>query len=292
MEKIIFRISILTALISSLGCGEPEKAPTEIPVNYVKVSTILDTEVNSKLYNIPSPIETFTILKMSGASFDKSLLNPAKNISKYVSNFSRAVNLGTYSSDLSFCLLYKENQDINFYLKNVNELTASLGIEGDFAQRMTQRLKANANNPDSVMQIVAEASVDAYMYLKENQRNNISILITAGGWVEGMHFITNMAHKTQKQEIFGLVASQKKVVKNLIKMLEKFETDPEISGILVDVKEISTIYDTLKPAHDDAVASTDKNVTSVGNNKSYEVTKEQLKTILEKVEALRNKIIS
>lgn len=292
MEKTIIKISLLTAFISFYSCGEPEKAPTEIPVNYVKVSTILDTEVNSKLYNIPSPIETFTILKMSGAAFDKSLLNPAKNISKYVSNFSRAVNLGTYSSDLSFCLLYKENQDVNFYLKNVNELTASLGIEGDFAQRMTQRLKANTNNPDSVMQIVAEASVDAYMYLKENQRNNTSILITAGGWVEGMHFITNMADKTQKQEIFGLVASQKKVVKNLIKMLEKFESDAEIQSILVDIKDISAIYDTLKPKQDIALASSEKNVASIGNNKSFEITKEQLKTILEKVEALRNKLTS
>ncbi len=292
MTKPILTISLLTACISLISCGEPDKTPTEIPVNYVKVSTVLDTELNSKLYNIPSPIETFTILKMSGAAFDKSLLNSPKNISKYISSFSKAVNLGTYSSDLSFCLLYKENQDINFYLKDVNELTASLGIEGDFAQRMTQRLKANANNSDSIMQIVAEASVDAYMYLKENQRNNTSILITAGGWVEGMHFITNMANKTQKSEIFGLVASQKKVVKNLIKMLEKFSSDPEISGILVDIKDISAIFDTLKPAHDDAVASTDKNVTSVGNNKSYEVTKEQLKAILEKVETLRNKLTS
>ncbi len=290
MKKTIKIISLFAAVISLASCGESSKAPNEMAADSVKVSPTVEVEMGSKLYNIPSPIETFTILKMSGATFDNSLLNPVKNITKYVSTFSKSINLGTYSADLSFCLLYKENQDINFYLKNTNDLSTALGINGDFQQAMTQRLKANANNSDSVMQIVSEASVDAYLYLKENQRNNTSILITTGGWVEGMHFITNMATKTQNAEVLGLVASQKKVLKNLIKMLEKFESDPEIASLLVDIKDISSIYDTLKPAKENAVASTDKNMASVGNNKSYEVSKEELKAISEKVESLRNKL--
>ncbi len=290
MKETIKTIALFTAFISIISCGEASKTPTEMPVDSVKVTPEVNAEAGSKLYNIPSPIETFTILKMSGADFDKTLLNPAKNISKYTSSFSKSVNLGTYSSDLSFCLLYKEKQDITFYLKNVNELTAALGIEGDFAQSVTQRLKANADNSDSIMRIVSEASVDAYLYLKENQRSNTSILITTGGWVEGMHFITNMANKTKKKEILGLVASQKKVIKNLVRMLEKFETDPEIAGLLVDIKDISAIYDNLKPTQEIATASSDKKMASIGNNKSFDVSEEQLKTITEKVEKLRNKL--
>lgn len=290
MNKTIKNISLFTAVISLMSCGESTKTSTEMAVDSVSTSAVSGSELGSKLYNIPSPIETFTILKMSGATFDKALLNPAKNISKYNSVFAKSVNLGTYSADLSFCLLYKENQDINFYLKNVNELTTALGIDGDFAQSMTARLKANPNNSDSIMQIVSEASVDAYLYLKENQRNNTSVLITAGGWVEGMHFITNMAGKSKNAEILGLVASQKKVVKNLIKMLQKFEADPEIATLLVDIKEIAAIYDTLKPKQEVAVASADKAIVSIGANTSFEVTEEQLKAIQEKVEVLRNKL--
>lgn len=290
MKKTIKKISFFAAFISLISCGESSKTPNEMAVDSVKMAPAVDAEFGSKLYNIPSPIETFTILKMSGASFDKSLLNPAKNISKYASSFSKAVNLGTYSADLSFCLLYKENQDINFYLKNVNELTAALGIDGDFAQSITERLKANHDNSDSITKIVSEASVDAYLYLKENQRDNTSVLVTTGGWIEGMHFITNMADKTQKKEIIGLVANQKKVVRNLIRMLEKFQSEPEIAAILVDIKELLAIYETLKPIQEIAVASADKNIVSIGNNKSFELSNEQLKAILEKVETLRNKL--
>ena len=290
MNKIIKNISLFTSIIALMSCGEANKSSTEVATDAIETNIVSASEAGSKLYNIPSPIETLTILKMSGATFDKALLNPAKNISRYASVFSKSVNLGTYSADLSFCLLYKENQDINFYLKNVNELTTALGINGDFAQSMTKRLKANPNNSDSVMQIVSEASVDAYLYLKENQRNNTSVLITAGGWVEGMHFVTHMAEKSKNKEILGLVASQKKVVKNLIKMLEKFETDPEIAALLVDIKDIAAIYETLKPIQEVATASEDKSMASIGSSKSFEVTDEQLKAIKEKVVVLRNKL--
>jgi hypothetical protein len=290
MKKAIKTISLFTALVSIISCGESSKTTNEMPVDSVKTIAVADVEDNTELYNIPSPIETFTILKASGATFDKSYLNPVKNISKYNSSFSKAINLGTYSADLSFCLLFKQTADVNFYLKNISELTASLGIIDGFVQTVTKRLQNNSSNSDSMMQIVSEASVNANLYLKENQRNNTTALITAGGWVEGMHFITNMAVKTEKKEIIGLVAGQKNVLKNLIKMLEKLKADPEIAGLVADIKDISAMYDTLKPTQEKAVASADKKIKSIGNNKSYNLSNEQLKAILEKVQSLRNKL--
>lgn len=273
-----------------MSCGEPSKTANDMAVDSVKTVAPADVDDNAPLYNIPSPIETFTILKVSGATFDRLYLNPVKNITKYNSSFSKAINLGTYSADLSFCLLYKQNADVNVYLKNISELTNSLGIIDGFVQSVTKRLEANTNNSDSVMQIVSEATVNANLYLKENQRNNITALITAGGWIEGMHFLTNMAVKTEKKEIIGLVAGQKNVLKNLIKMLEKSKSDSEVAGVLIDITAISTIFDSLKPIQEKAVASENKNIKSIGDNKSYDLSNEQLKSILEKIEALRNKL--
>ena len=39
------------------------------------------------------------------------------------------------------------------------------------------------------------------------------ILIAAGGWVEAMYILTNMAEKTQKEDVIGLVGDQKIVLK-------------------------------------------------------------------------------
>ena len=71
---------------------------------------------------------------------------------------------------------------------------------------------------------------------------------------------------------------------------KKVKADPEIAGILVDIKSVSEIFETLKPSQETAVASLDKNIKSIGNNRSYNLSNDQLKSILEKVESLRNKL--
>jgi hypothetical protein len=290
MKKTILSIPLFTVLISLSSCGDSGKNPSEGGSDSMEVKTATADLKEVVLYNIPSPVETFTILKMAGPGFDKSLTNPSANSSKYVSNFSKAINLGVYSTDLSFCFLYKQNQDFNNYMKNVNDLTTALGIDGSYGQSVTKRLQDNSNNMDSLMAIASEASVNADQYLKENQRVNTTALIAAGSWVEAMHVITSIAVKKENELISGLVADQKIAARNLVKMLEQFNTDQEISDLAKDIKDISSVYENLKPVQGDALVSEDKMLKSIGNNTSYALSKEELQSIYTKVEALRTKL--
>ena len=141
------------------------------------------------------------------------------------------------------------------------------------------------------MQIVSDATVNTDIYLKENQRNSTVVLIAAGAWIESLHIIANTANKMQKEEVTSLVADQRVAIKPLLKMLEQHQSDADVVAITTDIKELSTVYESLQPTELAAAvsASTEKDVTSVGNNKSYSLSKEQLKSILEKTETLRNK---
>lgn len=290
MKKIIRNLSLFLALASIAGCGDGGKNPSENPVDSAEVNTTVETPKDIVLYNIPSPIETLTILKMAGPGFDKSLGNPISNESKYVSNFSKAVNLGIYSTDLSFCFLYDQKQDFNNYLKSVNNLTTALGIDGSYGQSVSKRLQDNSNNLDSLMKIASEASVNADLYLKENQRVNTTALIAAGSWVEAMHIITSIATKKESELLMGLVADQKIAARNLSKMLEQFESEAEIAALSADVKDVSAFYEALQPLQGNSLVAEDKMMKSIGNNTIYEINKEQLKTISDKVEALRTKL--
>jgi hypothetical protein len=293
MKKTVKTIAVFVSLIGLVSCGGADKTANESAVDSTKTTIVVDSTSESQtsvLYNMPSPMETFTVLKMAGGSFDKGFLNPSANISKYTSSFAKSINLGTYSADLSFCLLYKQNQDINIYLKNVNQLTSELDIDGNYVQTVAQRVKVNSNNLDSIVSIVSEATVNANMYLKENQRDNTTALITAGGWLEGLYFITSIANKTQKKEIISLVAEQKSIVKNLVKELEQFQADAEIASLVKEIKVIAYFYETLKPVQEVVTASAQPDVVSIGNNTTYELSKEQLKNLLDKVAALRNKL--
>lgn len=288
MKRITKNIAVFLASVSLISCGG-SGTTTENPVDSTEVKINIDSSKSVVFYNIPSPLETFTILKMSGSSFDKSVLNPTDKIAKYVTGFSKAANLGVYSTDLSFCYLYKQNQDFNSYLKNINDLTNSLGIDGSYGQEVNKRLQSNSNNLDSLMAIVSEAGINADQYLKDNQRNTATATIASGGWVEAMYIIANIADKTQKKDVVGLVGDQKIVLKNLTNMLEQFKSDADISSMLMDMRDIAAIYENVQASQNTPIAS-DKDIISVGNNTSYQLSKEQLKSILEKVTILRNKI--
>ena len=72
-------------------------------------------------------------------------------------------------------------------------------------------------------------------------------------------------------------------------MLEQFKTDEDINSILSDMRNIAVTYETIQASQSTPLTS-DKDIISVGNNTSFVVSKEQLKSILEKVTTLRNKI--
>lgn len=288
MKIITKNVAVFIASISLISCGG-SGTTTENAVDSTEVKLNVDSSKSVVFYNIPSPLETFTILKMSGSGFDKSVLNSTEKVSKYVTNFQKAANLGAYSTDLSFCYLYKQNQDFNTYIKNINDLTNALGIDGSYGQEVNKRLQKNSNNLDSLMAIVSEAGINADEYLKENQRNTETATIAAGGWIEAMYIISNIADKSQNKDIVGLVGDQKIVLKNLMNMLEQFQTDEDIKSILSDMRDIAVTYETIQASQSTPLSS-DKDIISVGNNTSFVVSKEQLKSILEKVTTLRNKI--
>lgn len=287
MIRLFKSISVFIAAVSLISCGG--SGTNDTPIDSTEVKSNIDTSKSVVFYNIPSPLETFTILKMSGSAFDKSVLNSTDKMPKYISSFSKAANLGVYSTDLSFCYLYKQNQDFNTYLKNINELTNALSIDGSYGQEVNKRLQANSTNLDSLMAIVTEAGINADQYLKDNQRNTATATIAAGGWVEAMYIVASIADKTQKEDVIGLVGDQKIVLNNLMNMLEQFKADEEVNTLLTGMREIAAVYENVVATQDTPITS-DKDIISVGNNTSFKLSKDQLKSILEKVTVLRYKI--
>lgn len=286
----IKHVPVFLSLSLLAACGGSNEHSTEATHEAAETVAAVDSSKDVESYNIPSPFETFAVLKLANASFDKTILNPVDRVTKYSSNFSKAVNLGVYSADMSYCFMHKQNQEFNNYLKNVNSLTNSLGIDGSYGEGTAKRLQANANNLDSLMQISTEASLYADSYLKENQRQNTTVAVAFGAWMEGFHIMTSVANKKPSEIVNGLITDQKTVIKNMIKMLEQFPNDNEMNGLLTDIKDIQTIFDGLKAIEHKTEGHEKEAIVSVGNNTSFELSKEQLKALTEKITALRNKL--
>ena len=79
-------------------------------------------------YSLPSPLETAMILKRAGAKYNEEILNSADNTSRYNTNKSMALNLGIYSTDLSYASLFDQTQASIRYMTASKKMAEGLGI--------------------------------------------------------------------------------------------------------------------------------------------------------------------
>ena len=294
IKQIIKIIScFLIALILFTACGNEQKNDTSVtPQDTSNLNTANETpkiaDAKKILYSLPSPLEAATLLKMAGATFDKSSLNLPSNASKYVTNDSKALNLGIYGTDLIFANIFDQTQESTDYLKACNTLASALGIDAAFGEDTYKRLKANVGNRDSMFFILSDASLIADAYFKENERPTASGLSAAGAWIEGLYIATRVVNKTKNEEIIERVVDQKHSLNDLIAILESYGSEKDVAPVLNDLKEMKELYDGLK------VEKTKKEAGSktVGVSRKIIITPEQLKSISEKIEVIRNKIVN
>ena len=64
------------------------------------------------------------------------MLNSSDNLSKYNSNYQKALNLGIYGTDLGYTNIYEQNQDGIKYLSSIKSLAEGLNI-GQFFDILT-----------------------------------------------------------------------------------------------------------------------------------------------------------
>ena len=158
------------------------------------------------------------------------------------------------------------------FLKCVNSLAANIGVNNAFDQAMFDRMEANRENKDSTLEIITGAFKKADEILKINNRPATSAVILAGSWIEGLYVSCQMAKTINGEKIIKTIIEQNESLKNLIIMLDASNLADETKYIVTDLKSIREAFTV-------AEANTVHNL-------------ETIKTISEKVTALRNKLIS
>jgi len=295
MKKLTQRSLFLFVLIGILSaCGSDSGAEKDEAEETELAAESTTKKAQKILYSLPSPIETASMIKKTGANYNKDILNPIENVSEYVTLISKALNMGVYGADLSYASVFDQTQESMFYLSCVKKLADGLGITNAFNENIVGRMQANMSNQDSILQIVSDSYMESDAYLKENERANTSALIIAGGWIEGLYIATKIANSSKKNdELIRRVAEQKSTLSNLISMLEGYEGDETLGIIVKDLKELYALYEGLSETKTEGETSTNaQGVTTIGGETNITMTQDQLNAITGKISAMRNSIIN
>ncbi len=271
MKRNLYIVLFLFSTVLFFSCGgeksediisEEERTKPDIQESKFNAQNVFNTLPDRKL--------VMKLIEENRIEYNPDLLNDPTKANKYAVELAKAVNLGIYGADLSIASSFDQTQESMVFLKCVNVLAGYLGVNSAFDQRMFERIDANENNKDSILEIVTGAFKKVDEILKYNNRPATSAVILSGCWIEGLYVSCQMAQEIDTESIVKAIVGQKESLKNLIVMLEAVTLEENAKFILTDLKELYKVYNVAES-------------TTTYNKKAIE-------GITQKISDLRNKI--
>ncbi len=244
-------------------------------------------------YSLPSPLETAMILKRAGAKYNEEILNSVENVTRYSTNKSMALNLGIYSTDLSYASLFDQTQASIKFMTASKKMAEGLGILNAIDNTVIQKLEENVNNRDVILEIISETLLNTNSNLEENDRVAIGSIILVGGWVEGLYIATTLVEnsKATDNELVNRIIDQKLSLNTVINLLNQNKNNPDIKSVLKDVYEIQSIYEqvNISVSGVEAIPDSKTGVTTLRSKNISSVSPEVFAKLKAKVFEIRNK---
>jgi transcriptional regulator with XRE-family HTH domain len=296
MKETVIK-SIVAGAIIAVSFSSCNNSGKEEAMSAADSAALMESKQKAQkvFFAIPSPLEMANMIKQSGASFNKSILNPTSNASKYSNTVSQAVNLGIYSADLSYCSSFDQTQDAMQYMSTSKKLADALGVTGALSENTLARLEKNVNNKDSLLDLVSESYAATDAFLRENDRASTTALIVAGGWIEAIYISSKLASTAKANSpIVTRIGEQKDILKNLINLVESYPGDKNLEGVLADLKAIYEIYESgVDVKTESGIIKTDESAkkTVIEDTSEITMSPEKLVEITKKIADVRNNYV-
>lgn len=230
-----------------VGCTETSsKREVKSGVTQIEDSKLDPAKVAriKEIFNsMPSPLELTQLFKKEGIRYDRKLLHSISLKKEYNTSIKKALNLGVYGADLSFSGLNTHHQATVDYFASCQQIAAELGISSAFELGYISRLERNANDRDTLLQVISDFFASSDRDLAGENHQDISTYVLAGGWVEGIYLGTSMTSvSTDMVGIKELVLNQKTSLHNLIFLLQNVKQNPQSIKLTNDFGQLETLY--------------------------------------------------
>jgi len=249
MRKCISKISsfilILTTLFFLISCkGGTKSSEQDLAASDSLDKKLLASDIKAILYPLPAPFEMTQMLTEIGATYTSNILNSPSSVEKYVTEQSKALNLGVYAADLAYAATFEQQQDVQTYLNSIKSLADQLGVTYDYAALLSEEYKTKFENKDSLTEVVTNTIYNTYQYLDQRSNPDLAVDMVAGVWVELMYIATNISEASYNfSGLVDIISKQKGSYEKVMSLLAERNSNPEI-------KDLETKLQALKPAYD------------------------------------------
>lgn len=304
-SRIFYPVIIAFVITGFYSCKSGnQKQDQEVDIEqFVSEEEIFNEIDNAKkiFYSLPSPLETAMLLKSAGAEFKGELLNSLSNVSNYTTNRAMALNLGIYTTDLSFASLFDQTQTSINYMDAARSMAEGLDISDAIDNQTIKELEENLDKRDVVMDIISETFLNSSAYLKENDREDVAAIVLVGGWIEGLYIATKLVgdEDIEGNELADRVLEQKLSFNILERLLDENKTKAsgdenqdivELMKLLVPLKEVYSQVE-IKTTVPEVEQNSETNVTTIKSQTKINVDIAVFRELQREISELRNSFI-
>lgn len=278
-------------VLSSCGGSDNNDENVEHGVDSTKTENVeANTPVSETFFQVPSPGEMLTFIKMVGGKNNKntSFLNSVDNTKNYTDNKLKALNFGIYSCDLSYCSIFEIGADALKYFKTVKQMGDQIGVSSAIKPEIMKRLESNVGNSDSLAVITDDVYFSSFETLDNSGQGTTLAMVVAGGWIESLFICTNLAKYEANSPVIERLADQKYTLENLVEFLKKHEADPNVASVKADFEGLLAEFNKIEQQDIKAEAKDEKGKKMLGGGQQLVMNEAQYKTIVEKIKTIRN----
>ncbi|HUX54948.1 MAG TPA: hypothetical protein VMV56_11080 [Williamwhitmania sp.] len=243
-RKFAFAGMAMTSLFLFAACGGGQQANKATQDDNLPKDSLVK-EVTK--YPLPTAFEVTNLLNKAGAGYILSISNTISNSDKYFTEKSKAINLGVYGADLAYASTYQMKQETMNYLKVSKKMIDELQISTEFNSTFADRVEKNIDSQDSLIKIISDSFYKTYEFLTSNGKDNLSLLVMSGSWVEGV-YITSEIEKTSKnpQDIIKILQGQDASLVKLLDLLDKNKSNADIAEMQTKLQVVADAYKTIQ----------------------------------------------
>ena len=238
---------VIAALLLS-ACGQRPSENLKVDMEDVEAGELqISSETMSDIIeNIASPIEVAAMISSLNIPFSTSYLADPEKLSTNTTSFEMAYSLGALSADLGYLNMYEKTGTAVNYLSSINRLADALQIGQFFDFATIKRLATTSSDLDSLMFISVNSFNNMDDYLRETDRSNLSALMIAGVWMEGLYLATQVAVQNSNEDLKSMIGEQKIILNDLLLVLEHYKNETIIAAYIKDLETIKQAYADVK----------------------------------------------
>ncbi len=299
-DRLIYSAVLVSVMLIFNACGtdstsdenEGESIESEV-MNSIDTNVTQIYKFDNTLFSIPSPYEISILMKNLNIEYNPNIINSVGNAQTYTNNFQKALNLGVYGADLAYLNMNKQIPEAAKYFATIKITAEELQLSGAFDVNTITRIENNLSNEDSLLHILSMVYRNTDKYLKENNRQDIGVLVLTGGWIESVYFLAQVAQETNNDEIKTRLGEQKYPLENLIKILSPFYNNSEQYGELIEALiDLAYVFDgiDIEYTYEKPVTDEEAKETIINSSSNLLMNAEHIDMITKKISKIRTDI--